>query len=90
MTGKDKKSLKFSYFSGVFGGGMAGFTADYFTPFALLLGATARQVGFLNALPNFFAASEVSPATTRHRSSSSPAGPPLPPLITFVKRKFMH
>ena len=56
MTGKDKKSLKFSYFSGVFGGGMAGFTADYFTPFALLLGATARQVGFLNALPNFFAA----------------------------------
>lgn len=34
---------------------MIGFTQEYFTPFLLLLGATARHIGMLSALPNFFA-----------------------------------
>ena len=41
---------------GIFSAIMTGFTQDYFVPFILLLGATVRQVGFLSALPNLFAA----------------------------------
>ena len=50
------KSLKNSFRDGIFASAMNGFTQDYFTPFLLLLGGTAGQVGILNALPNFFAA----------------------------------
>lgn len=53
---KVNKSLKFSFWDGVFSAGMVGFTQEYFTPFLLLLGGTARHVGMLSALPNFFAA----------------------------------
>ena len=35
---------------------MIGFTQDYFTPFLLLLGGTAKDVGILSSLPNFFSA----------------------------------
>lgn len=54
--GQVKKSLKFSFLDGVFASGMTGFTQEYFTPFLLVLNATARQVGLLSALPNLFAA----------------------------------
>lgn len=50
-----KKSLKFSIFDGAFAGVMTGFTQEYFIPFLLLLGASVREVGMLNAFPNFFA-----------------------------------
>lgn len=55
MTHK-KQSLRLSYSNGIFAGGMTGFTQEYLTPFLLLLGGTARHVGLLSALPNFFAA----------------------------------
>ena len=53
---KKDKSLRFSFLDGIFASAMIGFTQDYFTPFLLLLGGTARHVGILNALPNLFAA----------------------------------
>ena len=58
MNSNDKKdkTLRFSFLDGIFASGMTGFTQDYFTPFILYLGATARQVGFLSALPNLFGA----------------------------------
>lgn len=49
------KSLKFSFIEGIFASGMTGFIQDYLTPFLLILNATVKQVGMLNALPNFFA-----------------------------------
>jgi len=49
------RSLKFSFSDGIFASGMVGFTQEYFTPFLLLLGAVAKHIGMLNALPNFFA-----------------------------------
>jgi len=49
------KSLRFSFLDGIFASAMTGFTQEYFTPFLLLLDATAKQVGILNALPNLFA-----------------------------------
>lgn len=49
------KSLKFSLFDGIFASAMIGFIQDYLTPFLLLLGATVKHIGMLNALPNFFA-----------------------------------
>ncbi|MFH0940869.1 MAG: MFS transporter [Candidatus Omnitrophota bacterium] len=52
---KVKRSLKASFFDGVFASGMIGFTQEYFTPFLLLIGGTARQVGILNALQNLAA-----------------------------------
>jgi MFS family permease len=52
---KKKKSLKFSFSDGIFASGMVGFTQEYLTPFLLLLGATAKHIGMLSALPNFFA-----------------------------------
>lgn len=51
-----KRSLKFSLWDGVCAGGMMGFTQDYFTPFLLLLGGTAKSVGVLCSLPNLVAA----------------------------------
>ncbi len=50
------KSLKVSFLDGIFASGMVGFTQDYFIPFLLLMGGTARSVGILSALPNFAAA----------------------------------
>jgi len=52
---KKSKSLRFSFFDGIFASAMAGFTQDYFAPFLLVIGATARHIGILNALPNLFA-----------------------------------
>jgi len=56
MKDKIKKSLDFSFINGIFSNAMAGFTQDYLTPFILLLGGTARQVGMLNAFPNLLSA----------------------------------
>lgn len=50
------RSLRYSFWDGFFASGMNGFTADYFTPFLLLLGGTARLVGIMNAFMNLFAA----------------------------------
>lgn len=50
------KSLKYSFFNGIFASAMTGFVNEYLTPFILLLGGTTRQVGALNAFPNIFAA----------------------------------
>lgn len=52
----NKQNLGLCYRNGLFSGLMTGLTQEYFTPFILLLGAAARHVGLLNALPNFFAA----------------------------------
>jgi len=52
---KKRRSLRFSFLDGIFASGMVGFTQEYLTPFLLLLGAAAKHVGMLNALPNFFA-----------------------------------
>lgn len=52
---KIRRSLKASFFDGAFASGMIGFTQEYFTPFLLLIGGTARQVGILNALQNLAA-----------------------------------
>lgn len=49
------ESLKFSLRDGIFASAMVGFTQEYFTPFLILLGGTARHVGMLNAFPNLFA-----------------------------------
>lgn len=57
MHNKDenvKKSLNASFLDGVFASGMTGFTQEYFTPFLLLLGATAKHVGALTAFSNLF------------------------------------
>ncbi|MCX7927017.1 MAG: MFS transporter [Candidatus Omnitrophica bacterium] len=51
-----KKSLKVSFLDGIFASIMTGMTTDYITPYALALKASVRQIGILNALPNFFAA----------------------------------
>ena len=56
MNASAQKSLRVSFKDGIFASAMIGFTQDYFTPFLLLLGATAREVGILNSLPNFFSA----------------------------------
>lgn len=53
---KVNKTLKFSFFDGVFASMMAGFTNDYFVPFLLVIGGTTREVGILSALPNLFGA----------------------------------
>jgi len=52
---KNRKTLRYSFREGLFASGMLGFTQDFFTPFLLFLGGTARQVGLLSALPNLFA-----------------------------------
>ncbi|MBI4649799.1 MFS transporter [Candidatus Desantisbacteria bacterium] len=49
------KTMKFSLLDGIFASSMVGFTQEYFTPFLLLLNATAAQIGILNAVPNLFA-----------------------------------
>lgn len=51
-NGPADKSLKYSIRDGVYASLMTGFTADYFTPFLLLLGGSLRHVAVLSALPN--------------------------------------
>lgn len=48
---KIRKSLKVSFWDGVFASCMAGLTSDYMTPYALALKATTRQIGTLSAVP---------------------------------------
>lgn len=48
----NNKNLKSSYFTGIFGCSMTGFTQEFFTPFLLLLGGTARHVGMMHFLNN--------------------------------------
>ncbi len=50
------RSLRLSYFDGIFISLLTGFTQDYYIPFLLFLGGSAQQVGVLSALPNFFSA----------------------------------
>jgi len=47
-----KESLKVSLLDGIFACLMTGFTQDYFAPFLLLIGATAQDIGMLNAVPS--------------------------------------
>jgi MFS family permease len=47
-----KKSLRVSFWDGVFAACMTGLTAEYFTPYALALKASVSQIGVLTALPN--------------------------------------
>lgn len=47
-----KKSLRASFWDGIFASGMLGLTADYLTPYALALKATVSQIGWLSSLPN--------------------------------------
>jgi MFS family permease len=47
-----KKSLRVSFWDGVFAAAMTGLTAEYFTPFALALKAGVSQIGILTALPS--------------------------------------
>jgi MFS family permease len=46
-----RKSLVASFWDGIFASCTAGFTTDYVTPFALVLKATVRQIGYLSAVP---------------------------------------
>ncbi|MCX5708650.1 MAG: MFS transporter [Candidatus Omnitrophica bacterium] len=47
-----KKSLRVSFWDGVFAAAMTGLTAEYFTPYALALKASVSQIGLLTALPS--------------------------------------
>jgi len=47
-----RKSLRFSIMEGSAYSAMLGLTQDYITPFALALGATIRQIGFLASVPS--------------------------------------
>ena len=51
-----QKSLKYSLLNGIFSNAMIGFFQDFLTPFILVLGGSARQVGVLNAIPNLLGA----------------------------------
>ena len=53
---KIKKSLRVSFWDGVFASVMVGLTQDYLIPYALALKATVKQIGFLSSLPNLCAA----------------------------------
>lgn len=58
LKGRVRKSLKFSFWDGFFASCMAGMVNDYITPYALVLKASTRQIGALNAVP-FLASSLV-------------------------------
>lgn len=51
-----RESLRASFKDGVFASVMSGVTDPYFIPFALVLGATAQQVGWLSGIPQFVGA----------------------------------
>lgn len=53
-TATKKRSLDISLYKGAFGVLTTGLTQEFFTPFILFLGATARHVGVLNGAINFF------------------------------------
>ena len=53
--GRARKSLRVSFFDGVFASLMTGLISDYVAPYALALKATTAQIGVLSAVPNFFA-----------------------------------
>jgi len=55
---KIKKSLVASFWDGIFSACSSGLITDYVTPYALVLKATIRQIGFLSAIP-FLASSIV-------------------------------
>lgn len=50
-----RKSLRVSFFDGMFASCMTGMTTDYITPYALALKATTRQIGALSAFPSLAA-----------------------------------
>jgi MFS family permease len=49
-----RETLRVSFKDGVFASVMSGVTDPYFTPFALALGATLQQVGWVSGVPQFF------------------------------------
>ena len=51
-----KRSLRFSLFEGIFTSLNQGFTTDYVTPFALILGAANAHIGILSAVPQLVGA----------------------------------
>lgn len=55
MAQKVRESLKASFKEGVFASVMFGVTDHYVIPFALYLGATAQQVGWVSGLPSLLA-----------------------------------
>jgi len=57
-----KHSLKVSFIDGSFCSLMLGFTANYTTPFALILGAKNFHIGLLNAIPQLSSAFGQLPA----------------------------
>lgn len=50
-----RKSLRLSFFDGIFASAMIGFTQEYFSPFLISIGATVRQISLLSAAPNLIA-----------------------------------
>jgi MFS family permease len=64
-----QRSLRVSLFDGIFASLMLGFTANYATPFALILGARNFQIGLLTALPQLLSAfSQLASADLVERS----------------------
>jgi MFS family permease len=49
-----RETLRISFKDGIFASIMSGVTDPYFTPFALALGATAQQIGWVSGFPQFF------------------------------------
>src|SRR5689334_1747720 len=49
-----RETLRISFKDGVFASIMSGVTEQYFTPFALALGATAQQIGWVSGFPQLF------------------------------------
>ncbi|MBP9854644.1 MAG: MFS transporter [Candidatus Omnitrophica bacterium] len=47
-----ERTLKISYWKGVFGSAMAGFTQEFFTPFILFMGGHTFHIGILNGASN--------------------------------------
>jgi MFS family permease len=52
---KLRRTLRFSFYDGIFASIMFGCVQDYFTPFLLLIKGTVVQVGILSAIPNITA-----------------------------------
>ncbi len=65
------KSLRASLFDGIFNSCMAGFSAEFITPYALALRASLAQIGLLTALPNLLSsfAQLFSPELAEHAVS---------------------
>ncbi|OGS35456.1 MAG: hypothetical protein A2474_02200 [Elusimicrobia bacterium RIFOXYC2_FULL_34_12] len=49
-----ESSLKASFIDGIFASLMLGFSSNYITPFAMLLGANNFSIGLLNSIPQLF------------------------------------